>query len=179
MLRWFLHENGLPPPSHAPASRRCSRSSPRARDDARVSLRTPAARSASTADASSCTRAPPARFERAVGGRRRRWCCRTERSPADAAERDGLDPARLFAAPVTVRSRAGGERLRTRAGGPLRELKDVLREAGVPAWDRAALPLVFAGPVLAAVPGIASDPDYAAAPGGAPGVRLVWSPHAA
>ena len=177
VLRWFLHEKGLPPPSAARLAAMLAQLAG-ARDDARVSL-LHAGRTIGLHRGRIVVHATaPAGFEHAWAGAAAlvlphgTLACR-------AAERDGLDPARLFAAPVTVRSRAGGERLRTRPGGPLRELKDVLREAGVPAWDRASLPLVFAGPVLAAVPGIASDPDYAAIPGSAPGVRLVWSPHVA
>ena len=95
------------------------------------------------------------------------------------AASDGIDGARLFGGGVTVRSRTGGERLRTRDGGPLRALKDVLREAGVPPWERAGLPLVYADATLAVVPGIAADPAWRVAPGDPRGVALVWSPRPA
>jgi len=177
VLRWFLHQHGLPPPSSARLAAMLGQLAA-ARDDARVSL--PHAGRAIGIHRGRIVvhDAAPAGFERAWEGATA-LVLPHGTLDCQAAERDGLDAARLFAVPVTVRSRAGGERLRTRAGGPLRELKDVLREAGVPAWQRAALPLVFAGPVLAVVPGIASDPAYAAVPGDDPGVRLVWSPRAA
>jgi len=54
---------------------------------------------------------------------------------------------------VTVRFRQGGERILLR--GHHHTLKNLLQEWGVPPWQRDRLPLVFAGEVLAAVPGYA------------------------
>lgn len=91
-------------------------------------------------------------------------------------ERGGvLDRERLFAQPVEIRARRGGERFCVGPGRPRRALKLVLQDAGVAPWDRAALPLVFAGDVLAAVPGVGVDPTFHAAPGGI-GWHLVWQP---
>ena len=55
----------------------------------------------------------------------------------------------------------------------------MLREAGVPPWERAGLPLVYADVTLAVVPGIAADPAWRVAPGDPRGVALVWSPRPA
>jgi tRNA(Ile)-lysidine synthase len=81
----------------------------------------------------------------------------------EAALRDGVE----------VRLRRGGERLRPRASGPRRALKDLLQEARVPPWRRSALPLVYCGGELAWVPHAGSDARFAAAPGER-GRRLVW-----
>jgi tRNA(Ile)-lysidine synthase len=69
--------------------------------------------------------------------------------------------------------RAGGERLRLRAAGPSRTLKNLLQERGVPPWQREALPLLFHGDRLVWVPGVGIDAEYACA-GGRPGLRPCW-----
>jgi tRNA(Ile)-lysidine synthase len=79
--------------------------------------------------------------------------------------------------PMTVRRREGGERLRPRAGGPSRSLRNLLQEAGVPPWQRAAMPLVFCQGKLACVPGVAVDAEFLAGPGEA-GLELAWVPTA-
>lgn len=66
----------------------------------------------------------------------------------------GLSLARLTAAPVTVRLRQGGERLRPDCLRPTRSLKNLLQEAGMPPWQRQRLPLLFSGEKLVFVPGI-------------------------
>lgn len=53
--------------------------------------------------------------------------------------------------PWRVRFRSGGERLRAAPGLPSRELRTWLQEQGVAPWERARLPLVFAGTELIAV----------------------------
>jgi tRNA(Ile)-lysidine synthase len=87
----------------------------------------------------------------------------------------GLGADRLAAAPVSVRPRAGGERLKLAADRPRRVLCDLLHDAGVPPWDRESLPLVFCGGALAAVPGLGTDIAFRAPPG-APGYQLDWRP---
>ena len=47
--------------------------------------------------------------------------------------------------PIRIFTRQGGERVRFRADGPSRSLKKWLQEVAVPPWERARLPLVFAG----------------------------------
>lgn len=74
----------------------------------------------------------------------------------------GLSLARLTAAPVTIRLRQGGERLRPDCLRPTRSLKNLLQEAGVPPWQRQRLPLLFSGEKLAFVPGIGVDCEYQA-----------------
>lgn len=47
--------------------------------------------------------------------------------------------------PIRVSTRRGGERLRPHPEGPSKTLKNWLQEQAVPPWERARLPLVFAG----------------------------------
>jgi tRNA(Ile)-lysidine synthase len=85
----------------------------------------------------------------------------------------GLSLAKLRQAPVTVRLRRGGERLRTDPGRPRRTLKNLLRERGMPPWVRERLPLVFCGEELVSVPGIGDAYEYRAAPGER-GLMVSW-----
>ena len=77
----------------------------------------------------------------------------------------GINLNKLIELPVTIRPRRGGERLRPDPSRPRRSLKNLLREAGLPPWERQTLPLIFSGEHLACVPGIGVDCDYQAAPG--------------
>jgi tRNA(Ile)-lysidine synthase len=74
----------------------------------------------------------------------------------------------------SIRYRAGGESLRPGAGRPRKRLKDLCQESGVVPWMRERLPLVFAGPRLAAVGDLWIDVDFAAPPG-APALKPVWA----
>lgn len=87
----------------------------------------------------------------------------------------GVDAARLGAAPVRLRPRAGGERLQLAANRPRRALKSILHDAAVPPWERAALPLVYCGDALAAVAGFAVDAAFAASAAG-DGITISWHP---
>jgi tRNA(Ile)-lysidine synthase len=69
--------------------------------------------------------------------------------------------------------RSGGERLRPRASGPSRTLKNLFQEHAVPPWQRAAMPLLFHEGRLVWAPGIGIDADYACAPG-EPGLKPCW-----
>ncbi len=63
-----------------------------------------------------------------------------------------LEPAHRFDAPAQVRARRGGERIVLPGRGHSSDLKQVLQDLGVPPWERARLPLLFAadGELLAA-----------------------------
>ena len=74
---------------------------------------------------------------------------------------------------VTIRQRQGGESLRPGPGRPRRTLKNLLREAGVPAWLRQSLPLVFVDESLVWVAGVGADSDFLAQPG-EPGWLISW-----
>lgn len=63
-----------------------------------------------------------------------------------------LEPPVAFAAPVTVRARAGGERIVLAGRSHSHALKHVFQAQAIPPWERAAMPLVVAadGALLAA-----------------------------
>jgi tRNA(Ile)-lysidine synthase len=63
----------------------------------------------------------------------------------DVAQHRGFDGQSLREGPLTLRQRRGGERLRPRDDGPSRTLKNLYQEAGIAAWQRERLPLVYLG----------------------------------
>jgi tRNA(Ile)-lysidine synthase len=75
----------------------------------------------------------------------------------------GMGLQKINEQPVTIRLRQGGERLRTDRNRPRRSLKNLLREASLPPWQRQRLPLIFSGEQLIYVPGIGVDCDFQAA----------------
>ncbi len=81
----------------------------------------------------------------------------------------------LDATRVTIRTRAGGERIRLARGRPRQALKRVLHDSEMPLWLRESLPLVFCGDALAVVPGIGVDVAYQAAADAA-GYSVLWHP---
>jgi tRNA(Ile)-lysidine synthase len=85
----------------------------------------------------------------------------------------GIQLAKLLEQPVTIRLRQGGERLRPDCNRPRRSLKNLLREALLPLWERDVLPLIFSGDQLACVPGIGIDCAYQAA-AGEPRLVVEW-----
>ncbi|MHA6882979.1 tRNA lysidine(34) synthetase TilS [Ralstonia pseudosolanacearum] len=92
-------------------------------------------------------------------------------SPAQA---EGID-ARILQAPLSLAARRGGERIVLRPGGPSRALKQAYQEAGIPAWARARLPLLYAGERLVFAAGL--GPDRSAVVVG-PGWHVAWLPTA-
>ena len=58
---------------------------------------------------------------------------------------------------------------------PRRALKHILQEAGIPPWEREALPIVTADGAVVAIPGIGVDAGWQAA-ADARGVVLTWTP---
>jgi tRNA(Ile)-lysidine synthase len=77
--------------------------------------------------------------------------------------------------PLSVRLRAGGERLQPDPRRPRRTLKNLFQEAGVPPWQRERLPLLFRGDELVWVPGLGIDARFQAARG-AQGLVPEWRP---
>lgn len=82
---------------------------------------------------------------------------------------------RLVPDTVSIRFRLGGERLRPDPRRPRRTLKDLLREAAIPPWQRDRMPLLYVGERLAWVAEIGTDADFLAGPG-EPGWRVTWAP---
>jgi tRNA(Ile)-lysidine synthase len=75
---------------------------------------------------------------------------------------------------LTIRRRAGGERLRLRRGGPSRALKNLLQEAHVPPGERTRLPLVWSGERLVAAGDLWCDESVRARAGASRRGRLLW-----
>jgi tRNA(Ile)-lysidine synthase len=74
----------------------------------------------------------------------------------------GISLAKLQRAPVTLRLRKGGERLRPHPNAATRTLKNLLQENKIPPWFRDRLPLLFCGEELVSVPGLAIAAEYLA-----------------
>jgi tRNA(Ile)-lysidine synthase len=175
LLRWFLHEQGLPAPSTARLAAMMAQLRD-ARRDAGVLLRHAGATVSVYRERIHVHEHPRERFAREWTGDAPLALPHGTLRIASLGQGE-LDAARLFAHRVTVRSRQGGERFRPAADRPRRALKHMLREASLAPWERESLPLVFAGDALAVVPGIGVDPAFRAAPP-TRGVALVWEPHA-
>ena len=94
---------------------------------------------------------------------------------APGAGATGEARAALDRADVTIRTRAGGERIRLGGDRPRQALKRVLNEAGMPTWLRDSLPLVFCGDSLAVVPGVGVDVAFVAGANTA-GYAVHWHP---
>jgi tRNA(Ile)-lysidine synthase len=90
----------------------------------------------------------------------------------------GVAARALEGGPVEVRLRAGGERFQPDRGRPRRTLKALLRESGLPPWERERLPLLYSNGKLVAVPGIGVAAAAAAAPGER-GWAVSWAPRRA
>jgi tRNA(Ile)-lysidine synthase len=74
----------------------------------------------------------------------------------------GLDPALIGRGAWHVQRRRGGERLQPDPRRPRRTLKNLFQEAGVPPWERDAMPLLFCGDDLVWAPGLGIDCRYVA-----------------
>jgi tRNA(Ile)-lysidine synthase len=88
----------------------------------------------------------------------------------------GIGLQKLTEQPVTIRLRQGGERLRPDCKRPCRSLKNLLREASLPPWERQKLPLIFIRDHLVCVPGIGVDCDFQAT-GNEQGLVVQWQPN--
>ena len=92
------------------------------------------------------------------------------------AER-GFEATALREGPLALRERRGGERMRARIDAPSRTLKNLYQEAGVAAWQRTRLPLVYLGDRLMYAAGI--GPNALGMIEASPGlelIRLEWEP---
>lgn len=78
----------------------------------------------------------------------------------------GISLQKIDEQPLMIRLRQGGERMRPDCNRPRRSLKNLLREALLPPWQRQRLPLVFSGERLVCVPGIGVECDFQAADDG-------------
>lgn len=62
-----------------------------------------------------------------------------------------LEPSRKLAAPLQVRLRRGGERIKPAGDRHTRELRDLFQLGALPPWQRQTCPLLYAGDELVAV----------------------------
>ncbi|MCF0253149.1 MAG: tRNA lysidine(34) synthetase TilS [Duodenibacillus sp.] len=89
----------------------------------------------------------------------------------------GFDAARLAAGPLAAKARRGGEKLKLHPLRPSRNLKHLYQAAGVAAFERAGLPLVWLGSELIWAAGLGADVRKLADPGLVPArVKLAWRP---
>ncbi|HTS21789.1 MAG TPA: tRNA lysidine(34) synthetase TilS [Casimicrobiaceae bacterium] len=173
LLRWYLRGKGLRSPSEARLADML-RQLLAAADDARIRIELDGAEigrhrgriAVHAPTVGSCLRIWSGEPEVALPGGMLAF---------EAASGTGIAAAKMVRKSVTLRSRAGGERIRLAANRPTRAVKKLLQEAGMPQWEREALPLVWAGDELVAVPGIGVALAFQAAPGEA-SWRIEWRP---
>jgi tRNA(Ile)-lysidine synthase len=172
LLRWFLRSQGLPAPSTVRLAAMQDQLRG-ARTDASILLAHAGAEIGVHHGRITLHAAAPARFDV-------RWQGETELVLPHGtlafarAAGVGIDMTQLDRE-VRVRSRAGGERFQVAPDRPRRALKSILRDAGIPPWERRGLPLIFCGEALAAVAGLGIDASLCAAPG-RPGLTIAWHP---
>jgi tRNA(Ile)-lysidine synthetase-like protein len=88
---------------------------------------------------------------------------------------NGIAQRCLTHARVTIRSGERGERLLPAGRMTRRAVSDLLREAGVPRWERTGLPRIYCDDALAAVTHAGIDATFAARPDER-GVTFDWHP---
>jgi tRNA(Ile)-lysidine synthase len=172
LLRWYLRRQGLPAPSTARLAAMLDQLRG-ARGDAVIRLVHAGVEIGVHQGRIALHRAPPARFDVRWNGEPVLTLPHGTVS-FGRAEGAGIDLAQV-AGEVRIRSRTGGERFQVAPDRPRRALKSVLRDAGIPPWDRRGLPLVYCGGALAAVAGLGVDAALCAAPG-RPGLIVAWHP---
>lgn len=175
LLRWFLRQQGLPAPSSARLAAMIDQLGS-ARSDAKVCLAHGGVELGVHRGRVAIHAKPPPAFDLHWQGEPELVLPHGHLVVA-RVEGEGVDVQRLAQAPVRIRSRVGGERLQLAANRPRRALKSILQDAGMPAWERRALPLVYCGAELVAAPGIGIDAAFHATPGNQ-GITLSWHPHA-
>jgi tRNA(Ile)-lysidine synthase len=173
LLRWFLRVQGLRSPSDARLADML-RQFAAARSDARTRIAHDGAEIGCHRGLVVVHAPPPSAFVRA-------WHGETEvplpggTLTFEPVHGSGMTAATLALQPVTLRSRSGGERLQLAANRPRRAVKKLLQDAGLSPWQRQALPLVWCGDRLAAVPGVGIDLEFQAASGES-GWTIDWRP---
>lgn len=172
LLRWVLHERGLPSPSEARLAEML-RQLAHARVDARIAVEHAGTIVARHRGRVRVHVARPADYAVAWGG---------EPTVALAHgtlvfERrtgDGIDPDRV-ATGLCIRPRRPGDRVAFAAGRTPRPLAALMQRQGMAPWEREALPLVALGEVVVAAPGLGVDAAWRA-PAGREGFVPRWRP---
>ena len=171
LLRWFLREQGLRPPSEARLNEMLKQLVG-AGDDARIRIAQDSAEIGRHRGRIAVHTPAAAPYERVWAGETE-VCLPGGTLVFERSRGAGLAAAKLER--VTLRSRSGGERIRLAANRPTHAVKKLLQDARVPPWDRASLPLIWSGDKLAAVPGIGVAFAFQAAPDEA-GWTVDWRP---
>ena len=174
LMRWFLRQHDLAPPSSARLDAIMAQCL-HARRDSRVELRHDGVeigmhrgRIVVHAPTVSQAFAFPWRGESAMtlpGGTLH----------FGAAQGAGLAASRIADGPVVLRSRRGGERLQVATNRPRQSVATLFQTQGIPVWERGSWPLVWCGEALAAVPKLGVDLAFQAGED-APGYILHWLP---
>ncbi len=173
LLRWFLRGHGLRPPSSARLAAMLAQLRT-AGADARTCI-------AHDGAEIGCHRGRIVVHAAAAGAFDRAWRGETSVELPGGTLRferghgNGIAAAKFEAAPVTLRSRRGGERIQLAANRPRRAVKKLLYDAELPIWHRRALPFIWCGDELAAVPGIGVAVAFQAVAGEA-GWQIDWHP---
>lgn len=175
LLRWFLRHEGLRPPSQTRLSEML-RQLVQAADDAEVSISHAGREIGIHRGRIHIHAVPPAPYVHLWHGEHELHL------PGgtlvfDRVRGAGLCVEKLLQAPVTLRSRAGGERMQLAVNRPHHAVKKLLQQMGLPQWEREALPLLWCGDELAAIPGIGVAVTFQAARDAA-GWELAWKPDA-
>jgi len=173
LLRWFLREQGLPAPSRARLAEMLRQLAEAGRD-AQVALSHAGAWLGVHRGRVTLHRSPGAAFVREWTG------AATIDLPHGVLvlrpqQGAGIAARHLAGPGVTIRSGVAGERLQLAGRSTRRQVADLLRDAGIPHWDRLALPRVYCGPALAAVAPLGVDVAFAAAHD-EPAFALDWHP---
>jgi tRNA(Ile)-lysidine synthase len=175
LLRWFLRKQGLRAPSSARLAEML-RQLTNADDDARTTLLHGGVELGIHRHRLSVHRPAPDRYEQEWTG-------------AGAVELphgmlvfqpavgSGIARRHLASCRVTIRTGVPGERLRLAGRASRRAVADLLREAGVPQWERLALPRIYCGESLAAVACAGVDAAFAATRD-EPALAPTWKPRA-
>ena len=86
-----------------------------------------------------------------------------------------FEPGVLFRQPIKIDQRRGGERIQVSPGGNHRQVKDILREARVPPWLRASVPILHSKGEVLAVADFVLSPELEKRMG-KPRSKLSWQP---
>jgi tRNA(Ile)-lysidine synthase len=88
-------------------------------------------------------------------------------------KKGGLSLSKLGAKSLYIKSRTGGEKLKSFPDQPSRSLKYLFQKADIPHWERDQVPLVYANEQLVAVPNLGVQYEYQSKVGEV-GYQIKW-----
>ena len=173
LLRWFIDQKGLPPPSAARLADMV-RQLAAASGDARIAISHAGWELGVHRDRIVVHRPPvPPFMQRWTGDEQ--IALQHGTLVFEPVRGNGIAARHLAQSAVTIRSGIPGERLQL-GGRARRNVADLLREAGIPQWDRRALPRIYCGETLAALAPIGVGAAFAAVRD-EPAYSIAWRPH--